>query len=250
MVAALSIGRQLSGRYTVVTMKLLSVSDLHAKPEWCEWVTKAASGYDAVLFPGDLLDGMPPNVEKEKRVVLAMLQSICARKIPAMLCTGNHDSGMLNTANQIREDGLIDLLVAERDSLPGLFMDGEALSLNGLRIRSHPFNEPIDADYSDCDILLHHEPPEDTIVSMDEYGESIGSFHLRNHLHYSPGNFPRFIISGHQHYNEKWHCRVGNSLIINSGQSLRRGILHYFEIIVKDKELKIQHHPSGEVTQL
>lgn len=229
-------------------MKLLSVSDLHAKQTWCEWVSGMASGYDAVLFPGDLLDGLAPHEEKEKRVVLAMLQSVCATGTPVILCSGNHDGGLWDLSNDCQEEGLLDLLSAEADSLPGLVLDGETLCLGeGLRLRAHPFGEQVDADYSDCDILLHHEPPEGCPVSCDKGGGSAGSFHLRNQLDYAPERFPRLLICGHVHYPDNWHCQVGQSLVLNSGQELLAKTPHHFEVYFQGAAIKVVHQPTGDM---
>jgi len=75
---------------------------------WCDWVVEEVKkeGYNAVLFPGDLIDGTLQNLMKELKVVLDMLTALSEMDIPILLCTGNHD------------EGLIEHLLTHREQVP------------------------------------------------------------------------------------------------------------------------------------
>lgn len=231
-------------------MKILSVSDLHAQTRWVEWLQKTALSYDALFLPGDLLDGMPPHEGREKKEVLAMLQILCAQGLPVFLCTGNHDGGLWDLSDGIQEQGLIDLLVREQDSLPKLVLDGESGKVGEITVQCIAYGEPLPLDTCGVDIWLIHEPPDETPLSIDYSGCAMGNFELIDRARTDPNSLPPLIIGGHVHSAPEWHHRQGNTLFLNSGQDLRAAVPHHFEIFVDGIDIKIQHHPSREITRI
>lgn len=73
-------------------MKLLLVADLHyTLPQW-DWLDATAERFDIVVIAGDLLE-LNSIVPREAQIVVLRkyLQRI-AKKVPLLVCSGNHDT--------------------------------------------------------------------------------------------------------------------------------------------------------------
>jgi DNA repair exonuclease SbcCD nuclease subunit len=128
-------------------MRLLHVSDLHAKDHWYRWLAKESRSYDMVCITGDLLDaaeGQPPL--DQIQMVATHLRSIV---VPMAICSGNHDA-------QDDSPGGVDWLRQLRR--PQVWTDGDAFELKGVRIRCQGWLEHLEPAGLD-DVWLAHCPP-------------------------------------------------------------------------------------------
>src|SRR5258707_1364887 len=73
-------------------MKILHVSDLHARPAWFKWLIGESSKYDIVCIAGDLLDLGRDDVNgtTDEQIDMA-LNHLIQLRAPYALCSGNHD---------------------------------------------------------------------------------------------------------------------------------------------------------------
>ncbi len=214
--------------------RILSISDLHGTERWIEWILENASKYDAILFPGDLVDGMYGKEEAEFEKILEMFRLLSQKNIPCLLCSGNHDAGLNN------------VLLNHQDEIPGIILDGEHLELDGLKMQSLPYMEPLPEEGGGNHIWLFHEPPQESSISMDDMENSFGSIELSNRCEFVPDSLPPVVIGGHQHYAEEWHCIEGRTLFLNSGQDLRASAPNHIVIQWQPNILTFTHHPSKE----
>jgi Icc-related predicted phosphoesterase len=230
-------------------VNILSVSDLHADPSWCEWLVSEVKNedYRAVLLPGDLIDGMPNTWNRELKTVLDMLMQLSELGIPVILCSGNHDQGLVDMKCGVEDNGLMEHLLLNRGKMPTVIMDEEVLEIAGIRIRSIPYlgvarwPEKADGDH----VWLHHEPPYGTPISEEAEGCYIGDHGLTNRAIYQPGLLPPLVICGHVHAAREWWAQEGACLFLNSGQNLKAKVPHHFKLELEDMKLRIIHHPSG-----
>jgi Icc-related predicted phosphoesterase len=231
-----------------MSKKILSVSDLHGVPNWCEWVVNEvkSEGYDAVLFPGDLLDGMPPHINRELDDVLAMLIQLSDVDIPVLICSGNHDGGAVVISNGKRVPGLMEHLLINRDRIPSVRLDEEILEIGNIRIRSVPYIGEMPAGPDGDNIWLYHEPPFRSPISQEVDGDYLGDHCLARRAYYEPDSLPPLVICGHVHSAKRWWTGEVGTLFLNSGQNLKADIPHHFRLELTGKKLRILHYPSGQ----
>ena len=189
----------------VKTLKILSVSDLHGRKKWINWVLTNARTYDAIILPGDLVNGWDEDLDQEWDKALRFLRAVQEVPVPVILCSGNHD------------EGLIPYLKDKDLSL--VFWDGQVLDINGLRIRSIGSEKYFPDKNTGDQVWIHHEPPSCTPISTSRMSlESLGSDELKSLVNFEPELLPPLVIGGHQHRPESWHWATGQTLFLNSGQ--------------------------------
>ena len=216
----------------VKALTILNVTDLHFHKPFFKWIVEQAEKFDVLCITGDLIGetsapGVTSSTEQIKWVSswLELLQK------PTMVCSGNHDVD----DDLVDDELLLDLLSASADqtikdcqsgdsdlwlaliSNPQVFTDQAIHTIAGLTFGCAPYYGAVLTDFSKCDILLHHDPPDKTKTCVSG-GDAFGSIDL----HYALQNgiiSPDFVLCGHVHQPLAQEDKIKNSIIINPGAS-------------------------------
>ena len=222
-------------------MKILLLSDLHARTDWYAWAARQSC--DALAIAGDLLDGFSGSELLPQMLALA---EWCKKlPVPLVISSGNHDYNEAGDGRWLRDslpEGISSeqagqiacFLAAERwmDTLerPGLVTDHRSSILETkagkLVVTTIPFNQTASANgdglwrkgaclrkkHRSPWIVLHHEPLKNTTV-----GGRMGDVSV---LHHIQEYRPDFALSGHIHdqpYRGGFADRVGSTWCFNPG---------------------------------
>jgi DNA repair exonuclease SbcCD nuclease subunit len=193
--------------------RLLLVSDIHFNQAAFRWIAeRARKDGMAVAIAGDLMDLNRCSTEKDARRqqdwISAWLREV---EPPLFVCSGNHDLYPSHDRSEW-------LLKAKR---PGVAVDGDVVVWSGRTVALCPFcpaglNPMLErlATGTPPDVLLHHEPPTETRLSMGrrDYAD-FGSDQLSSALR--SGWAPKTVVSGHIHRATARHQFVGDALCLN-----------------------------------
>lgn len=192
--------------------RILIVSDLHYNKAAFRWVKERAhSDGMAAAIVGDLMDlNRCDNELDAHRQQSWLLDWINGFELPIFVCSGNHDV-------YPSRDWAEWLVQARR---PGVAVDGDVVSWSGRSIALCPYNSGSNRILDQLsagrppDILLHHEPPAETELSVGfrDYAD-FGSDQLAAAL--SGGWHPKVVVSGHIHRPAARHQFLGSALCLN-----------------------------------
>lgn len=211
-------------------MKILCVSDLHARPAWYEWLIRESTHYDIVCLSGDLLNLGDYDADPlgQAATVLPYLRAIKQRTSLAT-CSGNHDvlpQRGFETAQwmePLREDGI--------------HVDGDVFLLRDYRFRCVPWSDPL-PQHAEEDFWITHAPPSGIATSTVAGGVSHGCEDLRAFC--LSGNAPPWILSGHIHSPLGHWSQIGRSLSLNPGRGVDRAIPNHIAIDLTMR--RVTHH--------
>jgi predicted phosphodiesterase len=223
------------------SIKLLLLSDLHGRSDWYGWAS--GQSCDAVAIAGDLLDGFAG--EGLMPQMLALVEWCKNVPIGLALSSGNHDANDPGDGSWLGNELPVEITPAESEQIrrflaaerwmdalerPGLVPDHRSAVLEtgvgNLVVTTIPFDPTVEADWTHLWreggrlrrenrvpwIVLHHEPPADTVV-----GGMMGDGSLFDRIReYRPD----FVLSGHLHdqpYRGAFADRVGSTWCFNPG---------------------------------
>lgn len=209
-------------------MKLLFVADLHYTLKQYDWLITNASGFDAVLIGGDLLDLASALDLETQIVVIEKYLERLSRDVPLLVSSGNHDGDGRNAASESICGWL-------REAKEGrLYVDGDSVELGTTLITICPWwdgpetRDEVEklivrdaARKKDKWIWVHHAPPAGSPVCWSGR-QSVGDEILTDWIQrFSPD----FVLSGHIHnapfYSDgSWIDRLGNTWVFNVGRQI------------------------------
>ncbi len=209
-------------------MKLLFVADLHYGLKQFDWLIGNASGFDAVLIGGDLLDLSSALDLETQIVVVEKYLGRLSRDARLLVSSGNHDGDGRNAANE----SICRWLLETRDDQ--LHVDGESVLLDGMLVTICPWWDGPEtraeverllerdaARQKQKWIWIHHAPPAGSPVCwtgrMSAGDEVLAGWIER----FSPD----LVLSGHIHnapfYAEgSWIDRIGGTWVFNVGRQI------------------------------
>lgn len=214
-------------------MKILHVSDLHARPAWFKWLIRESSKVDLVCISGDLLDlrvdCFNGSAEAQIKMVLNQLSQLRA---PFALCSGNHDS--------ISSRGVESARWTEPLRKRGGFIDGSVFWFQDYKFRCVPWGEPLPVVAPE-DFWLIHAPPLGVYTSQAMDGSSHGCNELREVCRSAAG--PLFALSGHVHSPRRFWGMLGRTISLNPGW--RDHPFQPSSIIIDMSNRTVTHRPAG-----
>ncbi len=207
-------------------MRIVVVADIHYALKQYDWLLSIASGYDAVVIAGDLLELASSVDRRAQIVVLKTYLSKLSEQSNVIVCSGNHDlDGEAPSGEKTA------VWMSTLDDL-GIITDGGSSYLSGVRFSAFPWWDGPDSRQQvgaqlEADSKLEHErwvwvyhaPPADNPVSWGgqrhfgdpELNTWIDVFQpdlvLGGHVHQSP-----FIPAG------SWIDRIDRTWVFNTGQ--------------------------------
>lgn len=209
-------------------MRLLFVADLHYGLKQFDWLIANASGFDAVLIGGDLLDlGSSLELDTQIVVVEKYLARI-ARQTRLLVSSGNHDGDARNAA---QESICRWLLEAKAETL---HVDGDSVEIGDTLVTICPWwdGEETRAEVERLLVRdstrvkqkwawIYHAPPDGSPVCWTGR-ESAGDGFLTAWI----ARFtPDLVLSGHIHNSPfyadgAWVDRLGKTWVFNAGRQI------------------------------
>jgi len=216
-------------------LTILHVTDLHCHKAHYQWISQQVENYDILCLSGDLIEH--PKKAGQVEWVSNWLNTLTK---PTFICSGNHDVEKETISNQELEsfNSSIDDCDAEDWDIEHstyaeeryqriatfwmntiankwVYADNTIRKIGHLTIGCAPCNDPILADFNQCDILLHHLPPENTKTSKQK-GKDWGCIDLElalKHGHIKP----RYVLCGHVHRPLATQDKIKSTIILNPG---------------------------------
>lgn len=187
-------------------MKILHVSDLHARPAWYQWLVEESSRYDLVCLTGDMLNlGDVNGVAAEQiETVLSYLRNITA---PLAICSGNHDLFPV--------PGYDTAQWAEPLRRKDVFLDRAVFWFRDYKFRCVPWCDPVPRTAKE-DFWLVHASAYGARTSTVPGGVSHGCEELRDVC--LGGRGPLFALSGHVHDPLGFWTILDHTISLNPGQ--------------------------------
>ncbi|WP_052574105.1 metallophosphoesterase [Haloferula sp. BvORR071] len=208
-------------------MKLLFVADLHYTLKQFDWLTAQASGCDAIIIGGDLLDlGSALEIDIQIVVIEKYLRRLRELTL-VIVSSGNHDGDHRDAAGESRARWLGDVK-NER-----LHVDGESIDFAGMRITICPW---WDGPVSCAEVeeqLSAAIPPEGTPWLWVYHAAPEGPLSWTGKQFAGDATLtgwidrfsPRIVLSGHIHnapFYDKgaWVDRLGQTWAFNPGRQI------------------------------
>jgi len=217
------------------TLTILHVTDLHSHQPHYEWITQQIESYDILCLSGDLIEH--PKESGQVEWVTAWLNTLTK---PTFICSGNHDIEKESISNEelLNLDSSIDdcdpmdwdtdrYAFTEKAlqrkasfwmntiSNKWVYADNTIRKIQHITIGCAPCNDPVLPDFNQCDILLHHLPPENTATS-NQKGKDWGCMDLYlalTHEHIKP----HYVLCGHVHKPKSNKDQIKNTIVLNPG---------------------------------
>jgi predicted phosphohydrolase len=225
-------------------VKILLTADLHFHRPWFEWLLAEAPNFDLICVAGDLFSLEDPSGFIPQMVFLYDWISRFSRQpTPIALCSGNHDlppgsllvqpgipiaSKYLSTISRYAQSDswMQALKITHRISVDGdqkivRTKSGEAVAIICCRYRA---DGGVDrwAQTSGNSLVLHHEPPASTSLSMPKTGNGEFPLILRELK-------PTWCVSGHVHFTpgeeNSFLEKIGQTYCFNCRQTPPSGLL-------------------------
>lgn len=222
-------------RRSFAGMKILCVSDLHARTAWYKWLVSESAHYDIVCLSGDLLNLGDYDADplEQAAAVLPYLRAIKQRTSLA-ICSGNHD--VLPQRGFYSAEWMQPL----RDE--GIYVDGDSFWCSDYRFRCVPWCDPVPENTAD-DFWLMHAPPFGIATSTVAGGVSRGCEDLRALC--LSGDAPQWILSGHIHSPLGHWSQIGRSMSLNPGRGLDGAIPNHIVIDLARRRVTHQRRMSS-----
>ena len=175
---------------------------MHFKQSALDWIAAEHNKFDAVCLTGDFLntsDNAPVPLAEQ---VAQLQQWLSILHKPVFVCSGNHDVwkksfSWLKSMN------------------PNVVADGQIVELNGVTFGCIGYQQHNYANFANCDVILHHEPPARTSPAKQagvDYGSEELYWALKTQVIQ-----PKYLLCGHVHKPQKHVARFKQTIISNAG---------------------------------
>lgn len=209
-------------------MRILLTSDLHYKLRQYDWLLRAAAGFDAVALAGDQLDVVGSVPAQVQAAALGATLAQLARKVPVLVCSGNHDLDARDAAGEKTAQWLAALRG------PGLSVDGDSVCIGDTLFTVCPWWDGPQAQAGvqrqlDAAALqrgarrwvwLYHAPPEGPLSwnGKRHFGDPLLPGLVARHA-------PTAVLCGHIHEapfknGGGWAERLGPTWLFNAGHQI------------------------------
>ncbi|MFS1437928.1 metallophosphoesterase family protein [Shewanella sp. 10N.286.48.A6] len=189
-------------------MRILHVTDLHFHKVQCEWVATQSNEADVLCITGDFLDDRLECSTTLAAQVTWLRKWLSQIPIPVFVCSGNHDNP-LDDESDADHDWL--------NSIPNILGDNSQFKLNGVKFGCIPYQCENIERFSDCAVLLHHEPPSGLKTALQDRVDW-GSEDLKSCLRLGAIT-PRWLLCGHVHRPLKNVSKYRSSIVSNPGSN-------------------------------
>lgn len=192
---------------------LLHVTDLHFRKDHYAFVSRFAERtHCGVVISGDLIDSAAFHATIEQQIAWVG-NWVRAATFPLFICGGNHDiDGTEAGSTELRAGWLLNL------SRAGVVVDGQSGRFAGVEVACAPYMADFGLNYIGADILVHHEPPYQSLTAGGEAeGTQAGSVDLERYFQTVRALPHRLLLCGHAHRPRRWHDMVGGTLCVNPG---------------------------------
>ena len=205
-------------------MKIVATSDIHNDVSLIGKLHKYDYEADLLIIAGDLTDR---GTKFEMRSMLKLIDEI---KIPLKIVVlGNHDSASIWNDYNVTND---EMYAYCREQFPNIiFLNNETVVLpNDMTVYGTPHTSNYQdlwlSSYSesnvrdltipkeDVDIIISHEPPQSTELSITDNGVDIGNRELRKYLD-EENWLCDLVICGHNHGQSLGWDLIGDADILN-----------------------------------
>ncbi len=207
-------------------MRILFVADIHYSLKQLDWLCAAASGFDALVIGGDLLD-LAGHADLDTQIlVIAKYLGRLGGQLPIAVCSGNHDLDDQTESGE-RVASWLEHLKLQRVSV-----DQQGMSLYGCRLSICPWWDGPEtrermAAFLTAEasvggrpwIWIYHAPPDGAKTSWN--GKDFAGDTYLTDLIARLG--PDIVLSGHIHHSPfraegRWYDRIGNTWVFNPGR--------------------------------
>lgn len=209
-------------------MRCLAIADLHYGLPQYDWLLNEAQHFDLVIIAGDLLE-LAASVDRRAQIVVVRkyLERL-RRRVPVVVCSGNHDLTGTGPDGEQVADWLEDM----EDG--GIVADGESLKAGGALITACPWWDGPQTQARIGDqlardaakgvrpwIWAYHAPPEETPVAWSGtryFGDPMLARWIAEYR-------PEVVLAGHVHeapfvQGGGWATRIGTTWVFNPGRQL------------------------------
>src|SRR5271165_7007035 len=189
-------------------VKLLLTADLHFRKPWFEWLLRVTGHYDMVCIAGDLLDMFHPDgVVPQLIYIYEWMQMLAKLEVPIALCSGKHDRWL----HALKMNHLV---AVDDDSKIFRSSSEEAISVLCVPYSASGSMVPL-APAADPCLILHHEPPAQTLLAEPKTGNREFALAIARKQ-------PTWTLSGHVHFtrgeSNLFSQRIGKSWCFNCRQ--------------------------------
>jgi predicted phosphodiesterase len=217
-------------------MRILHVSDFHARWAWFEWLAKEGGKFDMVIYTGDFLNlfGSEPLGAQVTRVT-AWARTF---PVPFLWCPGNHDTD--TGARPVSSGRWLETLSGRH-----FFNTAGLASRLGATFARIDWQQPI-PEQKDCRFVLAHAPPAGCRTAISAVGNSdLGNFQLGEALRAAATRVPAIVLSGHVHTPVNWFDRCGSAWSFNPGINPDTRLPSH--IVIDTEKRKAWWLPDGEL---
>lgn len=208
-------------------MRILLTSDLHYRLRQYDWITQAASRFDAVVIAGDHLDAGLPVPSHVQIAALRASFAAVGRRSQLLVCSGNHDLNVRNAAGEMTADWL-DAVRGE-----GVAVDGDTTQVRDTLFTVCPWWDGPEGQASVERLLesasklrrgrwvwVYHAPPAGLLswTGKRHFGDPLLPILIERH-------HPDAVLCGHIHEapfraDGSWVDRIGTTWLFNPGHQL------------------------------
>ncbi len=206
-------------------MRLLLTSDLHYKLRQYDWLMHAAPHFDAVVIAGDHIDANQPIPAYVQIAALRASFAALALKSRVLVCSGNHDLCLRNSAGEKAAEWL----EASRSST--LAVDGDTVEVADALFTICPWwdgphgqaavarqLESAALQRRGAWVWVYHAPPQSALswTGKRHYGDAFLPELIERYS-------PTAVLCGHIHEapfraEGSWIDRIGDTWLFNAGR--------------------------------
>lgn len=212
-------------------MRILLSSDLHYQLRQYDWLLRVAEHFDVLVVAGDHLDVVSPVAAEVQAAALGATLAQLARRVPVLVCSGNHDLDARDAAGEKTAHWLAALRA------PGLAVDGDSVVLGDTLFTVCPWWDGPQAQAAVQQqleaaavrravegvrlwIWVYHAPPEGPLswTGKRHYGDPVLPALIARHG-------PTAVLCGHIHEapfkaGGSWIERMGDTWLFNAGRQI------------------------------
>lgn len=212
-------------------MRVLLTSDLHYRLRQYDWLVAAAGSFDAVVVAGDHVDIASPVPAQVQVAALSASLGQLAARVPALVCSGNHDLDVRSAADEKTAGWLAAL------RLPGLVVDGDTVcigdtlftvcpwwdgpvAMEGVRRQLEAAAARRAESSSGRWVWVYHAPPTGVLSwnGRRHFGDPLLQELIARHA-------PSAVLCGHIHEapfkpDGGWAERAGRTWVFNAGRQI------------------------------